>query len=41
MQKVAKKMQKSSRAREAADAFFVNVSTISRFVQDMRKEGKL
>lgn len=27
--------------REAADAFFVNVSTISRFVQDMRKEGKL
>ena len=27
--------------REAADAFFVNVSTISRFVQDLRKEGKL
>ncbi len=27
--------------REAADAFFVNVSTISRFVQDMRNEGKL
>lgn len=27
--------------RDAADAFFVNVSTISRFVQDMRREGKL
>ena len=27
--------------REAADAFFVNVSTISRFVQDMRNEGRL
>ena len=25
----------------AADAFFVNVSTISRFVRDMRNEGKL
>lgn len=27
--------------RQAADAFFINVSTVSRFVQDMRREGKL